>query len=310
MKIKSIIIVLGLLLIGATLKAQNQFHLTQYMLHQPFINPASMGAFNNFNGALFYKAQWVSFKEAPRLQGFNVNSPLKDGRNHLGLSFINDKIGIHTSMDISANYAYGVPIGTQSKLSFGLSAALKLVQSDYSTLETISPDPEFQEDSPLLAMPNFKFGTYIHHPRFYIGAAIPNLLKNDVLFTGQFQAATEFDINDMHFYLHGGYIQPLGDKMALKSSMLIKQVAGAPIQFDINTLLDINNKIGFGLAYRTSQEASAMVQIGLIKYFKLAYAYDFNFSEINDYSSGTHEIMLIFDLVNDKDSPVIEVPRY
>ena len=59
--------------------AQNQYHMSQFMLHQPFINPAAQGSYSNLNGALFYKTQWTNFVGAPEIAGFNINKPLDLG---------------------------------------------------------------------------------------------------------------------------------------------------------------------------------------------------------------------------------------
>jgi hypothetical protein len=42
----------------------------------------------------------------------------------------------------------------------------------------------------------------------------------------------------------------------------------------------------------------------------LAYVYDFNLGELNNYSSGSHEIMLLVDLKSSAKKPIIEAPRF
>jgi len=291
--------------------SQNQFHLSQYMVHQPFINPAAMGAFENLNGALFYKNQWVGFDGAPKLQGININTPLGKGNNLVGFTFVNDQIGVNTNMDISGSYAYKIKTSAKSNLTFGLSATMKLIQSDYANVETPINDPLFQANSPMLVMPNFKFGTYFNTAKFYVGFAMPNLLHNDVQYVGgEFVGNTSFDIEQTHFYLHSGYKFVLNEKMDLNSSVLFKQVAGAPFQTDINILYEYNRKFGIGVSYRTSKEIIALAQFRINNMFKLAYAYDFNLGELNNYSSGSHEIMLLVDLKSSAKKPIIEAPRF
>ena len=45
--------------------SQNQYHISQNMMYQPFINPSVIGSYSNLNGALFYKNQWTGFEGAP-----------------------------------------------------------------------------------------------------------------------------------------------------------------------------------------------------------------------------------------------------
>ena len=69
-------------------------------------------------------------------------------------------------------------------------------------------------------------------------------------------------------------------------------------------------KIGVGGAFRSSQEVSLLLNYQLVPELKLGYAYDLNFGIIGNYSTGTHEVMLIYNLVSDKKIPIIEVPRF
>lgn len=303
------ILIVGLIL-GVSVKGQNQFHISQYMLHQPFINPAAIGSYNNLNGAVFYKNQWTGFDGAPNFQGLNISSPIKGGNNHLGLTFINDKIGVNTNMDISAMYAYKISTGTKSRLVFGLGASARLMQSNYASMTDVSSDPLFQANTPMVFQPNLKFGTYYYTKKFYAGFSIPNILKNSINYVNGYEGSTEFDVNDMHFYFQSGYTITLNSSLDLSPSVLIKQVAGAPIQGDINAHLIFKKKLGFGLSYRTAKELAVLLNYQITDMFKLGYAYDMNFSELSNYSSGSHEIMLIFQQKKLKANAIIEAPRY
>ena len=108
MKKSNYILLLIALLCSINSQAQDQFSLSQYMLHQPFMNPASISSYGNVNGALLYKKQWVSLEGAPEVQAFSINSPFKKGsNNHVGLTVIHDKIGVNNNYNIAATYAYG-----------------------------------------------------------------------------------------------------------------------------------------------------------------------------------------------------------
>lgn len=223
------LITIIIVLVSASTYSQNQFHMTQYMVHQPFVNPASMGMYENMNGSVFYKNQWTGFDGAPKLIGFNFNSPIGGMNNRLGLTVVNDRIGVNSNTEIAGSYAYSLKLSQTSTLSFGVSATLKLSQSDFAEVETNIVDPEFQANSPTLAMPNFKFGTYYRTQKFYVGIALPNLLKNEIDYTTDFKGATSFDFSDWHFYLHSGYSWEINDKFDLNSSTIFKQIGRAHV---------------------------------------------------------------------------------
>ncbi|MEZ4923315.1 MAG: type IX secretion system membrane protein PorP/SprF [Crocinitomicaceae bacterium] len=289
---------------------QNQFHMTQYMMHQPFINPSSMGVYDNMNGAIFYKNQWTGFDGAPQLIGFNFNSPVGGLNSRVGLTVVNDRIGVNNNTDIAASYAYTLKLNSTSNLSFGVSASLRLSQSDFADVETNIVDPEFSANSPTLAMPNFKFGAYYRTNKFYVGIALPNLLKNEISFDTDFKGKTSFDFSDWHFYLHSGYSFTLSEKLDLNASTIFKHVSGAPFQMDLSAILAIQKKFGIGFNYRTSKDLSAMIRFRLNPMLEMGYAYDFSFSQLRNFSSGSHEIMLIFDIYNKDKKPDMAMPRY
>lgn len=303
------LIILVLLFLSYVTKAQNQFHLSQYMVHQPLINPGSVGAFENLNGAIFHRNQWRGFEGAPKVTGFNINSPIGyQKKNNLGLTVFNDDIGVNNVTDVSLNYGYTVKTSLLSKLTFGLSGSLKMSQSNFADVETLGVvDPTFQSNTPTLLSPNFKFGTYFNARRFYLGFAIPNILHNEISNTS---GITTFDFNQMHFYLHSGYKFKLNNNLDLNFSTLIKQIGGAPVQSDLNFLVDFKKTVGIGFSYRTSNEIATLVQLKITNFLRLAYSYDYTLNNLGNYSNGSHEIMLVFDFKNDSKPLIIEAPRF
>lgn len=290
--------------------SQNQFHVSEYMLHQPFVNPASVGSYNTLNGAIFYKHQWTGISGAPKFGGIDINNPLgKSGM--IGFGLVYDKIGVNTNTDISAKYAYRLKLSDKLHLSLGAAGSVRLMQSDYSTLAEVSTDPSFNSNTETIIQPNFKFGAYLFSDRFYLGFAIPNLLKNDIQRQGNnFEGSSEFDPDDMHQYLHLGTEFKLSDQWNLNPSLMFKNVAGSPLQADINAHVVYDDKLGFGVSYRTSQELIGLVNYRINEVWKLGYAYDFGMSDLGNYTSGSHEIMLVFTAQQAKARAIIQAPRY
>ena len=104
--IKKIFFTVLFLVVGVKTYSQNQFHMSQSMMYQPFINPAVIGSYENLNGALFYKNQWTGFEGAPEIGGFSINTPIKKTNHSIGLTVVNDRIGVSNNSDISGTYSY------------------------------------------------------------------------------------------------------------------------------------------------------------------------------------------------------------
>lgn len=295
---KKLLVILAVV-VGFGGQAQNQFHIGQYAIHQPFLNPASMGTFDDINMALVYKNQWVGFEGAPHLGGFNFNMPLGTKKSHfIGLNAIMDNVGINSSTDISLSYAYKIKTGDNSRLIFALSSSLNLVKADLDNVNTIDAnDPLYTTNSPTFALPNFKFGSYFYRNNFYVGFVVPNILQNRVIESnGDPMGEVKFNPSNMHYYLHGGYKWRIKDKHDVIFSTLLKQVAGSPLQVDFNINTMFKDRFGIGLSYRSSNELMANLQLYIVPQLLLSYGYEYGFSALNDFYSGTHEVMLIYRL--------------
>lgn len=303
-----------LLLLSTSAFSQNQLHLSQYMLYQPMLNPASVASYNNFNGALLYRKQWVGFTGAPTVQGLSFNAPLKGKRHFVGFTLFNDKISVNKRLDFVATYAYRLPLSDRSSLSFGLSAGIATLQSDLADVALVTQgDPAFSNNTQTFVAPQFKFGIYYFTKKFYAGFALPRLLDNKIIpdISGtDLNKKSTFSFKTMHYHLHVGRVFKLSDKFDLNTSLLMKQVSGSPMQLDVNVQAVYNNLIGLGLSYRTAQIMVAMMNVRITKHFKLAYAYDMDMSPLKNVSSNSHEIMLIFHLFQEKAPVKIDAPRF
>lgn len=292
-------------------EAQQQLHLSQYTLHQPFLNPASTAMIKNMNGALVYRHQWTGFDGAPKVAGVNFNVPFKKQRNFLGVTVFNDQIGVNNRTDISATYAHRLPLGQKSSLAFGLSASVALLKSNLSEVETTDDgDPVFTSDTKTFAAPDFKFGINFFMKRFYIGFALPRILDNQITYNQGYSSDIGFDYKTLHYHLHTGYKFRLSDRFDLQTAALVKMVVGAPVQFDVSAMVDYNNLLALGAAYRSQQVIVAMANVRITKYFRLGYAYDYNFTDLRQVSTGSHEIMLIFNLIKTTQPVTIDAPRF
>jgi len=308
---KKIGLLLSILLVLACCetKAQSQFHYGMYMIHQPFMNPASIGSYERFTAAMLYKTQWVGYDGAPKIGAINLIKPFNN--SIVGLSVVNDQVGINNNTEVSGSYAYRLKIGGYSRLSLGLSASINLLQSNLSDVDILDVnDPTYSGgNTSVYTEPNFKFGTYYYNRNFYVGIAIPNILENKISFENGQGGQTTFDFNSMHYYLNSGYRFVLSKRTNLNVSTLLKQVSGSSLQYDLNAQLEYNRKVGVGISYRSSKEMLGILSYQMTPDLKLAYAYEFNFDEIGKYSSGSHEVMLIYQFNPPKES-IVSVPRF
>ncbi len=287
--------------------AQQEIMVSQYMFNGLFINPGYAGSHKYFSSTLLHRNQWVSFPGAPKTFLVAVDGPIANEKMGLGFIVTHDKIGVTSQTDINANYAYKIKLG-QGKLSFGLRAGLSnySYNSDELTVWDAGDDV-LNEDNQSEFLPKFGFGTYYHTERWYAGVSIPTLLAYE---SGQ---SFSLDIEQSsflrkHFLINGGVVVDLNESFKLKPSTLIKYERTAPIEADINLSLLYKETIWFGVSYRTQDALVGIIEYQANKRFRVGYSYDFTLTEIGNYSSGSHEIMIGYDF--GKDLVNVKTPRF
>ena len=291
--------ILGLMLLVCTQTyAQQDPQFTQYMYNMSVINPAYATAqpdILNIGG--LYRSQWVGVEGAPETATFFAHAPVSE-RVELGISFVNDRIGnIVNENNVYADFAYVLPVGLESKLSLGIKAGVTFFNTDFSGFNLqsgdVSTDIAFNENINQ-TFPNVGAGVFYFTDKYYFGLSAPNLLttthleaENGVRTTG---------VESIHYFLTGGYVFDINDNLKFKPAFMLRGVEGAPLAADFTANVLINEKIEAGIGYRLEDAVSALVNFRITKDLRIGYAYDYTTGNLSDFSSGSHEIFILFDV--------------
>ncbi|MBW1655733.1 PorP/SprF family type IX secretion system membrane protein [Flavobacterium quisquiliarum] len=285
--------------------AQQDPQYTQYMYNTLTVNSAYAGSLGHLAITGIYRTQWVGIEGAPDTQSFTLDTPV--GKNvGLGISIVNEEIGPTEEQYLDANFSYTIKSGESHKLSFGIKGGGRVINIDWSKGSHKDPDVQFRENITNKFLPVVGAGLYWHGERDYIGLSIPNFMTRE--------RYTYDDIADdlvnerMHLYLIGGIVFDLSAHTKFKPTVLVKYVAGAPIIADFSANFMFNNALTLGVSYRTSDSVSGLVGIQITPMIMAGYAYDYTTTALQNYNSGTHEIMLRFELVSRKKG--LKSPRF
>ncbi|MFN5379906.1 MAG: PorP/SprF family type IX secretion system membrane protein, partial [Bacteroidota bacterium] len=122
---KNIITSLLLALFASSALAQQDPLLSQYMFNHLLINPGYAGSKDYAMTTLLYRNQWVKLDGAPKTVVASLHSPVfKSRKVGLGLTLMNDRIGISNRTNIMVDYAYHIPIKNNLKIAIGIKAGL------------------------------------------------------------------------------------------------------------------------------------------------------------------------------------------
>jgi type IX secretion system PorP/SprF family membrane protein len=303
------IVTLGVftLMLNQTVTAQFDPLYTQYMFNELVINPAYAGSRECLSGTALYRQQWVGLDGAPTTITGSFHAPLMQQKLGAGLTFTNDKIGVSQRTSVTANGAYRIKINAAT-LSFGLQFGLVSLSENLASLN-LTEDQQFAANTGKRTAPNFGFGMFYATSNWYAGLSIPRMLQNRLdVSSGSTAVQNKMNIANFHYMITGGAVLNVTETIKIRPNVMMKVVSGAPIQADINANALFNDFIWAGLGLRSGDAINMMVGAYLTKQLRLGYAYDYSLSSLQDYNSGSHEIMLGYDLNYSKDK--VATPRY
>ncbi|MFK5879470.1 MAG: type IX secretion system membrane protein PorP/SprF [Flavobacteriaceae bacterium] len=281
---------------------------TQYMYNMSVINPAyTTSDIGTLNVGLLHRNQWVGVVGAPKTSNLFLHTPINNNIE-VGFSFTNDNVGdVIKENNFYGDFAYKLNLKNHKTLSFGLKAGISSLDVDFTGFELEDPsDFGFVFQNIHKTFFNFGAGVYYNTNNYYIGLSVPNLLKSQHLdkVNGQYQG-----IEESHWFLTGGYVFEVNKQFKLKPAFMAKAVNGAPISLDITANVLYLEKVELGVAYRIKDAVSGLINFRVSRTFRVGYAYDYTTSNLGNYSSGSHEILLLFDF-NISNTSRLKSPRY
>jgi type IX secretion system PorP/SprF family membrane protein len=286
------ITVLGTML--QAVQAQQLPQLSQYQFNDYVFNPAVAGSRPFFELRSGHRYQWVGIQDSPRTFTLSGTTPL--GKNMgLGGYLFTDNVGPTRRTGIQFSYAYHLRITDELKLSLALSGGVLQFLIDGSKIQFNDPgDPAMDDQLRGELKPDAKFGFMLYHPRYWFGAAAPQILQNKVYFVDD--ADQTLSVMEDHYYVTGGYRFLLGTDWKVEPSFLVKYVSPVPAKIDITATVRYRDAFWLGASYRTNDAYCAMLGYWHKESFQFGYSYDIITSNLRNYSTGTHELMLAVTL--------------
>jgi len=296
-------------LISGTSQAQFEPQFTQYMFNEMFINPAYAGSRKQISATMVYRNQWVGLEGAPKTQTASIHGPLMNKKLGIGVTIMNETIGVTHQFAVYGNYAYRFQVGSDGAFALGLQGGFINHQEDLSKVVTTEEnDNEFLLNTPQVFLPNAGFGMYYNTTRFYAGLSIPRMFQNEVAGDGSSDVTNTMELQYWHYYLSTGYVFPISESVKLKPSIMAKAVSGSPFVADFTIQALLKDIFWLGFSYRTEDSFSGLATFQITPQLRIGYSYDYTTTELNNYNNGTHEINLGYDFSFTKKKVV--TPRY
>ena len=314
-----------LLLVAFCSNAQQKPQYTQYIFNNYLLNPALSGMENYTDLKIGRRQQWHGIKDAPTTTFISANMVLGDkyvwknalslpengdppmGRlytqnytsspAHHGVGFIamNDKAGALSFLDLAFTYAYHLKLNNALNLSLGTALGVSRASLAVNDLNLENPnDPALSNAGKAQIKPDLSLGFWLYGARYFVGSSMQQVLQQDLAFgatnTGGKQAA--------HFFLTTGYKLFIDDEISMVPSIMLKKVGNIPVSYDVNLKMSFRDRFWVGGSYRKQDSFAALAGINFSNVFNITYAYDYTTSALRSYISGSHELVLGFQLNN------------
>jgi type IX secretion system PorP/SprF family membrane protein len=174
---------------------------------------------------------------------------------------------------------------------------------DQDLLDPNDPnDPEITEGMVNTFTPNLNTGLFFHNQKFFAGLSLYNMVGKKALEREDIALA----YHDFHYYLTAGAFFGISDRVGFKPSFLVKQVKGAPTNYDINAMFLFFDRLWMGASYRSNMKVwtdvdrgltnrnaiAAVIELFATDRLRLGYAYDLSLNVLQDYRHNSHELSL------------------
>jgi type IX secretion system PorP/SprF family membrane protein len=295
------------LLLGLSSIAQQQSLYTNILNNQYLYNPAFAGVTKGTQVNLGYRNQYVGFDGAPKnyyLTGYGTLK--KQPMMSVGGMIQVDRIGLLQRTSFYGSYTYQLKINKKSSISFGLSlGGIQYNVKNYDA-KPYDKDDVFLTSQILNAFAfDANSGFYYHNKNLFIGGSIQQMPNTKIRWNDKKGTLTN------HFYAYIGYDfkTDTARTWVIQPSILGRISSPAPYQLEYNLKLIYKDMIWIGGGYRERSSSYFLLGVSIKKQYTIAYSYDFTMTDLNKYSSGSHEIMLAYHTPFKKKKTAAELAR-
>ncbi len=307
-------------------KAQQLPQFSQYMNNPYVLNPAASSLNTDIDINLGFRQQWAGFDGAPQtyyvsgtvnlgkipppsgtLYSIPISHPelLRQEKSErfpkhvVGGLVARDEYGVFERTSVMASYSYHHPIGESYWVAGGISLGWYGFTLDRSNIilenEADNTYNDFIANGSNSNLFDINAGVYVYGERAFLGYSVYQLGQNRIVLGNE---ETPLNLSDtrleMHHYITSGYRFTVSEKIDLTPSFMVKVRPPSPLSVDFNVMAEWDKRFRLGLSYRNEDAVSVILGANITDYMRLAYAYDYVTSDINDLSSGSHEIVLGF----------------
>lgn len=289
-------------------------------------NTAAAGLDNDLKLSSVYRKQWAGLQNSPstfligghgvfqtssltnifekqRLKGQVTEKDMfkyHDERQHvlkhaLGGKIAVDKFGAYEHTQFSGSYAIHLPMNNFS-VALGSAIGISNYKLDPERVTLLEGNDQtydsYLSGAGSSTFLNTDLSILIYTKKFYVGYSSNQFLPNAMVLSDN---GLQLQLNT-HHYFTAGYQYAINEKMKVSSGLIVGSYNGLPntIQFSANG--KYMQRYEFGMGYRAGD--AIIMKLGYTHMNKITfkYAYDLNITGLNQFNSGSHELLFSYTI--------------
>lgn len=277
-----------MLLALSEVRAQYDVPFSHYWDLETYYNPAAAGKQKQLNIGAVYALSFAGFEHNPRSMYVGADMPVYLLRSYhgVGISLLNDQIGLFTHQRLALQYAFKSSL-FGGQLSAGIQAGLLSEGFDGTKLDAEeSGDPALSTTDVTGTAVDLAAGVYYTHRAWYAGVAAQHLTAPTV----NLGETNELKIDAAYYFTAGYNIKLRNPFITIHPSTLLRYSGGA-FRADVSGRVVYTNdkkKLYGGLSYSPTNSVTVLVG-GTFHGVTLGYSYEIYTSGIS-IGNGSHEL--------------------
>lgn len=290
--------VAALAVLSAGVYAQQQSSFTNILNNPLQYAPAYAGSTNYHEVGIYNRMQWVGFDGAPRNFYGNFHGSYKNKAKHgYGLQLLSENVGIVSKTGVFLNYGYQLKFNKKWRLGLGVRPGfVQYRMRMYDAVIADEGDYVFTGNTYSTNAFDLSTGFRLYTDTFELIGSVDHMIGN------KFNLSSYNQNLQWHYTLMASRKFSAGKNWEIRPAMLMRYTRNIPLQILLTLQGTYRNKLIGGLTLRSTDAFGAFLGWKYNNRLTITYGYDYSYTGIRKYNTGSHEIGIAFVITKNRPS--------